>query len=322
MTAVPNQATTGASEQSGPGARAGSTTARRSATVGTLVALASLVVASALSLQATGDVAAVSASVTLESAPGAAWWSGASISIVHEDTARLAAVSAAADARAAATALAVAQAAAKAAATYAAASSAAAAKAAAAKAAMVKAAAVKAAAAKATVDKALAAKAAALRAATAQDAAKAAANEAASQAAAAAARQATAAQVAAVQAVAVKAAADRAAAAGRAARSKTRPTSGAQPVQGSAWVEQVRRCIVMRESSGQYGVVDSSGTWFGAYQFAIGTSNVAARMMGRYDLVGVTANRWTRADQDRAFYLIFAGGAGRGNWAGGRYACW
>ena len=79
--------------------------------------------------------------------------------------------------------------------------------------------------------------------------------------------------------------------------------------------------MVKRESEGHYNVVDPSGTWFGAYQFAMGTSNEAARRMGRRDLVGVPANQWSRSEQDAAFYVIYQGGAGRGHWAGGRYAC-
>jgi len=102
---------------------------------------------------------------------------------------------------------------------------------------------------------------------------------------------------------------------------RARAASANWPGQGSSSTEAFRRCVVKRESEGHYNVVDPSGTWFGAYQFAMGTSNEAARRMGRRDLVGVPANQWSRSEQDAAFYVIYQGGAGRGHWAGGRYAC-
>lgn len=102
---------------------------------------------------------------------------------------------------------------------------------------------------------------------------------------------------------------------------RARAASANSPGRGSSATEAFRRCVVKRESEGRYNVVDPSGTWFGAYQFAMGTSNEAARRMGRRDLVGVPANQWSRGEQDAAFYVIYQGGAGRGHWAGGRYAC-
>ena len=82
----------------------------------------------------------------------------------------------------------------------------------------------------------------------------------------------------------------------------------------SASYESTRKCIVRKESGGNYGVVSSNGLWHGAYQFTIGTGNNAARQMGRPDLVGTPANRWTRAEQDQAFWTIWNHGAGRHNW--------
>ncbi len=134
--------------------------------------------------------------------------------------------------------------------------------------------------------------------------------------------QAVAAAKAATAAKAAKAAKAAAAEAKRAKRAqRARAASANWPGQGSSSTEAFRRCVVKRESEGQYNVVDPSGTWFGAYQFAMGTSNEAARRMGRRDLVGVPANQWSRSEQDAAFYVIYQGGAGRGHWAGGRYAC-
>jgi hypothetical protein len=78
--------------------------------------------------------------------------------------------------------------------------------------------------------------------------------------------------------------------------------------------ENTRKCIVRKESGGNYGVVSSNGLWHGAYQFTRGTGDAAARQMGRGDLVGIPANQWSRADQDQAFWTIWNHGAGRHNW--------
>ena len=78
--------------------------------------------------------------------------------------------------------------------------------------------------------------------------------------------------------------------------------------------ESTRMCIVGKESGGNYRVVSSNGLWHGAYQFTIGTSNNAAKMMGRSDLVGTPASQWNRAEQDQAFWTTWNHGAGRGNW--------
>ncbi len=75
-----------------------------------------------------------------------------------------------------------------------------------------------------------------------------------------------------------------------------------------------RQCIVGKESGGNYGIVSSTGMYHGAYQFMQGTSDAAAQRMGRSDLVGVPASRWSRHDQDEAFWTIWNHGAGRGNW--------
>ena len=93
------------------------------------------------------------------------------------------------------------------------------------------------------------------------------------------------------------------------------------PGQGDPHVERMRKCLLKRESEGKYGIVDPSKRWFGGYQFAMVTSNTAARRMKRPDLVDVPANKWSPADQDAAFYVIYDRGRGRKHWAGGRYPC-
>lgn len=93
------------------------------------------------------------------------------------------------------------------------------------------------------------------------------------------------------------------------------------PGQGHPDVERVRKCILRRESGGNYHAVDPKRRWFGAYQFEPPTSDTAARRMKRPDLVGLTADQWKPADQDAAFYVIYDQGRGRAHWAGGRYPC-
>jgi hypothetical protein len=86
-------------------------------------------------------------------------------------------------------------------------------------------------------------------------------------------------------------------------------------------VERVRRCILDRETGGDYEAVDPTRTLFGAYQFQQRTADTAARRMHRPDLVGVPANQWPPEDQDAAFYLIYNRGKGRTHWFGGRIPC-
>ena len=102
---------------------------------------------------------------------------------------------------------------------------------------------------------------------------------------------------------------------------KRKDHPGLWPGQGEAAVEKVRQCIIQRESGGDYGIADPTRRWFGAYQFQLGISNLAARRMKRPELIGIPASEWEPADQDAAFYLIYNRGRGRKHWAGGRYPC-
>jgi hypothetical protein len=78
--------------------------------------------------------------------------------------------------------------------------------------------------------------------------------------------------------------------------------------------ESTRKCIVRRESGGNYGIVSSNGMYYGAYQFSRSTGDATARSMGRGDLVGTPVNQWSRAEQDQAFWTLWNHGAGRGHW--------
>lgn len=85
--------------------------------------------------------------------------------------------------------------------------------------------------------------------------------------------------------------------------------------------ESTRRCIVRRESGGNYRIASPGGRYRGAYQFNAGLARTAARKMGRSDLVGRPINTWSRFEQDKAFWVIWNHGRGRGHWASTRHGC-
>jgi hypothetical protein len=72
-------------------------------------------------------------------------------------------------------------------------------------------------------------------------------------------------------------------------------------------------CVRQRESTGDYGVVNSTGH-AGAYQFAQSTWDATARHIGRFDLVGVAPNLAPPAVQDMMAQALYAW-QGRGPWA-------
>jgi hypothetical protein len=76
----------------------------------------------------------------------------------------------------------------------------------------------------------------------------------------------------------------------------TKPVSVASvaPTNVDAFFE----CIRWRESRGNYGAVNSTGTFMGAYQFYQGGWDTFAGRIGRHDLVGVKPNHAVPADQD------------------------
>jgi hypothetical protein len=97
--------------------------------------------------------------------------------------------------------------------------------------------------------------------------------------------------------------------------------------------EDVRRCIMMRESNGNYRA--SSGTYHGAYQMSSALARGATWMMQKEvrkemgeegvriltALRSTTPNNWNRYWQDRAFWTIWRDGAGAGHWGGGAHGC-
>ncbi len=75
-------------------------------------------------------------------------------------------------------------------------------------------------------------------------------------------------------------------------------------------------CVRQRESNGNYGVVNPSGPYYGAYQFLASTWNIAARHAGRVDLVGVIPSTASPSDQDDVAWSLYQW-QGQGPWGGG-----
>jgi peptidoglycan hydrolase CwlO-like protein len=75
-------------------------------------------------------------------------------------------------------------------------------------------------------------------------------------------------------------------------------------------------CVRARESGGNYGAVNPSGPYLGAYQFLQATWNVTAAHAGRGDLVGVPANAASPFDQDEMAWALYQW-QGTGPWGGG-----
>ena len=97
--------------------------------------------------------------------------------------------------------------------------------------------------------------------------------------------------------------------------------------------EDVRRCIVLRESHANYRA--TNGTYHGAYQMSAALARGATWMMQKEvrkemgeegvailkALRKTTPNNWNRYWQDRAFWTIWRDGAGAGHWSGGAHRC-
>lgn len=104
-------------------------------------------------------------------------------------------------------------------------------------------------------------------------------------------------------------------------------------------IEDIRRCIVKRESEGHYDVVNPGGNYFGAYQVSRDLAEGATWMMldEHKELLGAEQakallaqlretpfNEWPRYWQDAAFSTVYNWeytGSGASHWAGGRWSC-
>ena len=80
--------------------------------------------------------------------------------------------------------------------------------------------------------------------------------------------------------------------------------------------EAYRRCVVKRESEGEYYVVDPSGA-AGAYQFMPAWTHTLQVWNHHF----VPIQKMTRYEQDYAFWRAFDHGKGASAWSGGRWYC-
>jgi hypothetical protein len=108
----------------------------------------------------------------------------------------------------------------------------------------------------------------------------------------------------------------------------TRVSRSLRGVRPSAYVgkhysprhERTRRCIVRKESGGNYRISSPSGRYRGAYQFNANLARATAKRMGRPDLARQPISRWSRFEQDKAFWIVWNHGRGARNWPT-RYGC-
>ena len=128
---------------------------------------------------------------------------------------------------------------------------------------------------------------------------------------------------------AVAAAPSAAASAVRAGERNPKVSRSLSGVRASAYIgkyyssryEGTRRCIVRRESGGNYRISSPGGRYRGAYQFNAGLARATAYKMGRRDLAGKPISSWSRFDQDKAFWVVWNHGRGAGHWGGTRHRC-
>lgn len=89
----------------------------------------------------------------------------------------------------------------------------------------------------------------------------------------------------------------------------------------SSRYEGTRKCIVRRESGGNYRISSPGGRYRGAYQFNAGLARATASKMGRSDLARTPISSWSRFDQDKAFWVVWNHGRGAGHWRSTRHRC-
>jgi len=85
--------------------------------------------------------------------------------------------------------------------------------------------------------------------------------------------------------------------------------------------EPTRKCIVKRESEGNYRVVNRHSGAQGAYQFMPFWTKKLAKMLNKKKLAYKPISRWSRLDQDRAFWAVWQNGRNKSPWRGGRWSC-
>jgi hypothetical protein len=99
--------------------------------------------------------------------------------------------------------------------------------------------------------------------------------------------------------------------------------------------DDVRKCIIDRESNANYKAVSAGGLYRGAYQFSRGLAIGATHMMEKevrkefgdsaveivQRLRQMPIQQWNRYWQDRAFWTIWRNGKGSSHWGGGAWSC-
>lgn len=78
--------------------------------------------------------------------------------------------------------------------------------------------------------------------------------------------------------------------------------------------EGTRKCIVRKESGGNYRIASRTGKYRGAYQFNANLARHTAKKMGHSELANKPFNQWSRFHQDKAFWTVWNNGRGRGHW--------
>jgi hypothetical protein len=89
------------------------------------------------------------------------------------------------------------------------------------------------------------------------------------------------------------------------------PTPGQHPRHNDPFLV----CTRAIESGGNYQAVNSSGPYYGAYQFLQSTWNSAANHAGRYELIGVVPSQASPYDQDDMAWTVYQW-QGKGPWGG------
>jgi len=78
--------------------------------------------------------------------------------------------------------------------------------------------------------------------------------------------------------------------------------------------EKVRKCIVRRESGGNYRAANKHSSARGAYQFLSFWQRKLPVLMHKPWLRNKPIVKWSRYDQDHAFWFVFKNGRGKMNW--------
>ena len=100
---------------------------------------------------------------------------------------------------------------------------------------------------------------------------------------------------------------------------RIKPSLYTGPMYHARW-ELTRRCIVWRESNGNYRVRNKEGA-AGAYQFMPEWQRRLAKMIGNVKLAHKQIQTWPKYWQDKAFWYLWKNGKGKWNWTLPRRSC-